>query len=230
MKQYKHYSFDFWQTLYKSNPAFKEERAQYFHDHFNRENKTVDEIKKIFSEIDNMCNVVNEKVGFNIDGFEMYAMVLHRLNYDMSMLGLRDLHAVCHMMDQVFEKNLPTTFDDDTIPVLKELKRRGCTLSILSNTGFVKGYNLKKALIASGIDHLFDFQFYSDEHGVSKPNEFFFRHMLNKVHAIRMHHPILDHEIVHVGDNVQADIKGAKIIGIDSILINRGEKTIKDVL
>lgn len=232
MKQYKHYSFDFWQTLFKSNPAFKEERAQYFHDHFNPDKKTVQEIKKIFSEIDIMCNMVNEKVGSNIDGLEMYAMVLYRLNYDMALLQFRDLHAIYHMMNQIFEKNLPMPFDNDTISVLKELKNRGCTLSILSNTGFVKGVSLKIALTTLGMDRLFDFQIYSDEVGMSKPNEILFRHVLNAIHARRIHNPITDHEIVHVGDNLQADIEGARKVGIDAILINRTipTQTIKDIL
>lgn len=230
MKPYKHYSFDLWQTLFRSNPAFKEERAKYFHDHFNRDKKSVDEIKKIFSDVDNMCNLVNEKIGFNIDGYEMYAMVLYRLNYDMTILQLRDLNSIYHMMNQLFKDHLPTAFDDDTITVLKELRRKGCTLSILSNTGFVKGYILKDALKSLGMNDFFDFQFYSDELGMSKPSQILFRHMLNRIHSMRIHNPITDREIVHIGDNVLADIEGAKQVGIDAILINRGEKTIKDVL
>jgi len=35
MPYYRHYSFDLWLTLIKSNPGFKAERAHYFFENYN---------------------------------------------------------------------------------------------------------------------------------------------------------------------------------------------------
>jgi putative hydrolase of the HAD superfamily len=45
MKTYKHYSFDLWLTLIKSNPIFKKERALFFHQHLNAAKKSIEEVE-----------------------------------------------------------------------------------------------------------------------------------------------------------------------------------------
>lgn len=230
MKQYKHYSFDLWQTLIKSNPLFRQKRAEYFHSHFNRDNKSIQEIQDIISDIDKMVNIINEKTGCCMDALEMYAMLLFRLNYDMKHLLFRDLMAIYHITDQLFFDNPPSLYDEDTQRVLEELKKRGATISILSNTAFVRGTTLKRFLHTNDLWMLVDFEIYSDEAGLSKPNEHLFRHLLQYVHALRKHHPVRDTEIVHVGDSLSADIEGAKRIGIDAIQINSNDKTITHLL
>ena len=72
MQFYKHYSFDLWLTLIKSNPNFKKERALFFHKNFNSKKKNIEEIEKIFRQVDIICNSINEKTGKNIDADEMY--------------------------------------------------------------------------------------------------------------------------------------------------------------
>lgn len=231
MKKYKHYSFDLWLTLIKSNPLFKEMRAQYFFEHFNRQGMSIEEVGSIIKGVDKMCNSVNEKVGYNIDAFEMYTMVLHHLEYDFKNFQFRDIHSIYHNVEQIYFKYPPEFYDNDTKRVLEELKfNQRATLSILSNTGFIKSHTLKQFLVKTGLGRYFDFQIYSDEVGLSKPNEQLFRHMTNAVHAMRQHHPVIDSEIIHIGDNPLADIQGAEKAGIDSFLINSNDKTIKDIL
>ncbi|RYD21052.1 MAG: HAD family hydrolase, partial [Spirochaetia bacterium] len=72
MKKYKHYSFDLWMTLIRSNPAFKLERTRFFYQHFNCKEKTLEEVGLVFRQIDVMCNAINEKTGGNIHAEEMY--------------------------------------------------------------------------------------------------------------------------------------------------------------
>ena len=48
MKTYKHYSFDLWLTLIKSNPTFKKERALFFHKHLNAAGKSLEENTPLF--------------------------------------------------------------------------------------------------------------------------------------------------------------------------------------
>lgn len=41
MQKFKHYSFDLWLTLIKSNPEFKLKRTIFFYDKFNRLKKSL---------------------------------------------------------------------------------------------------------------------------------------------------------------------------------------------
>lgn len=231
MKTYKHYSFDVWLTLIKSDVTFKRKRAEYFHQHFNRSNFLLPAVEGIIKDVDNMCNDVNQLSELNIDTYEMYGMILYRLGYDMKTLQRRDLDSIYHICETLFLQHPPVLYDNSTLFTLKELRKRGATISILSNTAFIRGTTLKKLLETFGINkYLVDFQIYSDEAGLSKPSQHLFREMINMVHAMRKHTPVTDAEIVHVGDSIKADIEGANRAGIDAIQINSNDKTIKDLL
>lgn len=230
MSQYKHYSFDLWLTLIKYNPEFKQKRAEYLYHHFNRNNIPLSEVSSIIREVDVMCNNSNEIVGKNIDAFEMYTMVLYRMGYNLSLLTYRDIQSVYHTIESIFFKYPPVLYSEETMDVLYKLKREGATLSILSNTGFIKGFTLKNVLVELGILQLFSFTLFSDEYGLSKPNNHFYLLLLNAVNKHNKHTPVKQNEILHVGDNEIADYKGAKDAGIDSLLINSNSKTIKHLL
>jgi len=232
MKQYKHYSFDLWQTLIKSDPRFKQYRAEHFHDHFNRGKKTIDQIKLIFKEVDDLVDLINRVVGNNIDAFEMYTMVLHKLGYPMDDFSYRDIQGIYLLMEKLFLQYPATPFDDSTIPTLFELKhRRGCSISILSNTAFLRGSTLRMGLLKNDLHNLIDFQIYSDEINASKPSELPFLALINKTIGYRIHNPITMQDIIHVGDSLVADIAGANRIKMDSFHINSNSgKTIKDLL
>lgn len=230
MKQYKHYSFDLWLTLIKSNPEFKRKRAEYFHSHFNRVNKTIEEIEIIIREIDIMCNWTNETIGGNIDAFEMYSMILHKLDYDLKPLSHRDIQSIYHTIETIFYNYPPVLYDNDTEDILNKLRQRGSTISILSNTGYIKGSTLRKLLFDMNISQLTSFYIYSDEVKCSKPDIKIFNWLTHFVNEFRKFDPILITDIVHVGDNPHADSYGAAQAGLDSILINSNGKTIKDIL
>ena len=227
---YKHYSFDLWGTLIKSNSDYKNERAKYFHDHFNPNKLSLGEVQALIRDIEVMCDYSNELTGKNIHAFEMCSMVLYKLGYDKTHLSLRDIQSLYHQLDRLFEKYPPLTFSKETIRVLKALKEKGCTLSVLSNTAFIKGVSISRFLNYSEFAGLFDFQLYSDDIGISKPNNQLYAHMISCVHAVRKFNPVQHHEIMHVGDNMYADIAGAKKVGIASFQINSNNKTIKDLL
>jgi putative hydrolase of the HAD superfamily len=216
---YQHYSFDLWLTLIKSNPAFKQERASYLQRHFNFKNKALDDVITIFRQVDLMCNLINEKTGKNIDADEMYLMVLSMMNNGESAVWDIDVEQLYADMEALIFTHLPIAYCDNTIGVLAHLKQNGpCTIGILSNTGFIKGVTLRKILHQIGIDEYIDFQLYSDETGMSKPNPAFFKLMLEKLKAY--HTEINFNRVIHIGDNPVADIAGATAVGIHSQLVN----------
>ena len=231
MSYYQHYSFDLWLTLIKSDPEFKIQRAHFFHQNFNNTGKSVDDISKIFRQVDLMCNAVNEKTGKNIDADEMYLMVISLINGDRLNIDDIDYPALHLQMEELLFKHPPLVYADVTIEVLHHLKQKsGATFSLLSNTGYITGKTLRKVLALYGLDNYFDFQLYSDEAGLSKPNHEFFKVMLNNIDICNVGKNIPLNSIIHIGDNPKNDIKPASETGISSLLINSNNNTILSLI
>jgi putative hydrolase of the HAD superfamily len=231
MPYYQHYSFDLWLTLLKSNPDFKAERARYFHKNHNALGKTEDDIAKIFRQVDLMVNAVNEKSGKNIDADEMYLMVInfiHDGTADLDELDTDHLHA---KMEELLFSYPPQLYSRVTFSSLQHLKQHsGATFSLLSNTGYITGKTLRKVLALHKLNDFFDFQLYSDEAGMSKPNREFFNVMLKNIDIVNPGKSIPLTDIIHIGDNPKNDVKPAIETGIDSLLINSNKKTILSLI
>jgi putative hydrolase of the HAD superfamily len=235
--KYKHYSFDLWLTLIKSDPKFKQERDKYFYTHFNRGVQfSQEEVSAIIRDIDITCNAVNEIAGGSISPLEMYAMILRKLNYPTENLGINDLFAIYHKIEALFFKHPPQPYCKDTIPTLLKLKEKGASLSLISNTGFISGDTLDRLFDAhfplhvAGVSmkNLFSFRLYSDRFQCSKPSRKFFQLMEDL--CGNLHQLTAKDKILHVGDNPFADGEGAKRAGLDHYIINSNKQTIKDLL
>lgn len=230
MPFYKHYSFDLWLTLIKSNPVFKQERARVFYERYNRKGKSLEEVSAVFRQVDLMVNSINEKTGKNVDAEEMYLMVISIINDFSTDFADIDVDVLYADMEQLIMENMPLVYCGDSLGVLYKLKESGLsTTSLLSNTGFIRGVTLRKILAELRLDELLDFQLYSDEVRMSKPNAQFFKLMLDTID--RNKHIELDlAEVIHIGDNPHADVKGAEALGIKSLLINSNHLSIKELL
>ncbi|WP_134203445.1 HAD family hydrolase [Pedobacter suwonensis] len=230
MAFYKHYSFDLWLTLIKSNPTYKQKRVQYFFRNFNSKHKSIDEISITFRQVDLMVNAINEKAGKNVDADEMYLMIISMINdFDFNFNDV-DLKVLDEDMEQIVFNHMPQLYCDDCLRVLAKIKDSGnSSTNILSNTGFIKGKTLKKVINHLGIGQYIDFQLYSDEVRMSKPNAGFFQLMLDRIDRTK-HPELLLTDVIHVGDNPHADIRGAEAIGINSMLINSNKLSILNLL
>jgi len=228
MALYKHYSFDLWLTLIKSNPLFKQRRSLLFHRQFNTLNKPLSEVERIFRQVDLMCNSINETTGKNIDADEMYLMVICMINDNQICLPDIDMNGLYKQTEELLFECMPLLYCNNTAEVLSQIKRQpDTTLSILSNTGFIRGVTLRKVLSQLGIGQYFDFQLYSDEAGLSKPNRAFFQLMLNEISALRN---VSLNQVIHIGDNPKADVWGANAMGINSLLVNSNNTSIKQLI
>ncbi|KLT65496.1 HAD family hydrolase [Pedobacter sp. BMA] len=230
MAFYKHYSFDLWLTLIKSNPTFKLERSRYFFEKFNSKNKTIEEVSSIVRRVDLMVNAMNEKTGKNVDADEMHLIVISMINdynFSFSEINLEQIYAD---IEALFFEFMPLVYCENCLPVLAKIQdSRSSTVNILSNTGFIRGHTLRQVIQQLGIAPFIDFQLYSDEVRMSKPSAGFFQLMLNGI--CRKTHPDLQlSDVMHVGDNPVADVLGAKNIGINSMLINSNKQSILTLL
>lgn len=177
-----------------------------------------------------MVNSINEKTGKNIDAEEMYLMVISIINDYSTAFQDIDIDELYDRMEILLLENMPLIYCPDSMGVLHRLKEPGMSsISLLSNTGFIKGRTLRKILNHLELDKLLDFQLYSDEVRMSKPNLKFFQLMLDTIDR-KKHVELGLHEILHVGDNPLADVKGAEAVGIKSLLINSNHLTISSLL
>ena len=226
---YLHYSFDLWYTLIRSNPEFKITRAKYFYEKYNFSGISLDDVKSIFRQIDLMSNVINQKTGRNLTSVEMYLMVIYLMNQDEKIVNQIDLIELDTIMEEIFLKYPASLFDSNTYRVLNELKEKNKSLSILSNTAFIKGRTLRLLLKMLNVDQLFDFQIYSDELGFSKPDKYIFQTLHQNVNKL-WNYLMPNKNIIHIGDNILADSNGAALYGIDALIINTNNQTILKVL
>jgi putative hydrolase of the HAD superfamily len=218
--KYKHYSFDLWLTLIKSNPEFKRKRAEFFCEKFNPTNKTVEEIEQIIREIDVIGTMTNEVVGKNIDPYELLSFILLKLNYNHFNYQL--LEVIYKKLEKIFLQYHPVLMTPETKNILSELWKDKATLSILSNTGFITGKTLYQVLSNLEINHYSSFAIFSDQIGISKPNRMIFNLLVDRVRKLRQGEYIQSEHILHVGDNETADVWGARQVGIESLLIKDG--------
>jgi len=231
MTYYQHYSFDLWLTLIKSNPEFKVERAKIFQRDYNSPGKSYDEVAKAFRQVDLMCNAVNEHTGKNIDADEMYLMVISIVNDNQLNFDDIDTSKLYRGMESLLFNYMPLPYADVTIETLDHLKNKsGSTFSLLSNTGFIKGETLRKVLVEMNIAQYFNFQLYSDEVGMSKPNPELFDLMLNEIQNINYPKEITLNNIIHIGDNPKNDTAAAEAAGIKSLLVNSNNQPITSLL
>ncbi|MCI4371746.1 MAG: HAD family hydrolase [Thermoplasmata archaeon] len=109
---------------------------------------------------------------------------------------------------------LPSLFSGirETLAALKE---RRLAIGLISNTGRTWGRYLTKVQEALGIGPPFDVSVYSDERRVRKPD----RRMFDAALAGFRLKPA---EVVHIGDDVTADVAGAKAAGMRAIWFNTG--------
>lgn len=231
MKHISHFSFDLWFTLIKSNQTFKKERARYFFKHLNTLKKDIQEVERIFRQVDIMCNAINEKTGNNIAAEEMYLMVIYQLNNSLIELNTTDINNLYTEMEALFLNYPPVLFSLETKDCLEKIKQDSDnTINILSNTAFIKGCTLKSTLHHLDIHKYFNFQIYSDEIGYSKPNPLLFNILLDTIFTLKKNKQFNLKEIIHIGDNPIADIFGAELVGINAFQINTNDKLITHLL
>ncbi len=99
--------------------------------------------------------------------------------------------------------------------VLATLKRHGYRIGLISNTGRTWGRFLRPIQDDLGIGKYFDDRVFSDELGVRKPEPGIFESALS-------HLGLRPEEVVHVGDDLEADVAGSKALGLRAVWFDVG--------
>ena len=102
------------------------------------------------------------------------------------------------------------------LETLRALKAGGYRLAIISNTGRTWGRFLRQIQEKVGLADLFDRRTFSDEERVRKPAREIFERTLERL-------GLPPEEAVHVGDDVDADVRGAKAVGMRTVWYDTGK-------
>ena len=98
----------------------------------------------------------------------------------------------------------------DTVPTLQVLEQRGMELGLVSNFDS----RLYEILIGLGIDRFFDSVTLSSFVGAAKPSPHIFQRALAK-------HAVSPEQVLHVGNSLQEDVRGATAAGLQAVLLDR---------
>ncbi|KAJ9441567.1 putative uncharacterized hydrolase C7D4.05 [Diplonema papillatum] len=111
---------------------------------------------------------------------------------------------------------------DDVKPFLQFAKDRGLCLGVVTNNSHRV---IDSTLPLLGVSGMFDFFLCSRDVGVDKPEAGIFHEAVRRgsAHVRNGGAPLANHEVLHIGDNVRADYRGARGSGLHSILLRRNE-------
>jgi putative hydrolase of the HAD superfamily len=104
----------------------------------------------------------------------------------------------------------------DSLPVMIEMRNSGYTLGLVTNAQKVFTAN---ELRISGLQHYFKHMVFSTRYGITKPD----RRLFLVVCAML---DVAPENAIYIGDNPHNDVKGAKEIGMTSILLSRQLKSV----
>lgn len=100
---------------------------------------------------------------------------------------------------------------EDVLPTLDALRRRGLTIGVLTN---VPSQERADSLLSDALRDRIDFMVTSTEAGAPKPHPQIFQLALRRANA-------RPEEALHVGDQYDADVAGARAVGIPVLLLDR---------
>jgi FMN phosphatase YigB (HAD superfamily) len=216
----KHVSLDAWNTILIPSKEYARRRTNILANVFNCSGEFA---KRVYTNIKHKFDEKAERDGEAFTVEYIYNELIAAFPNCDSQIGPDEL---CRSyFEPTFIENPPTILNE-TINAVNDLKSRGITVSIASNTNFISGRVLSKIIRRSNM--IFDFMLFSDlmppvsnEFGYkmpAKPNPAFF-HMVQKYANVLHAEGIEKSEIVHIGDSDVCDFQGASKFGLQARLL-----------
>jgi len=203
-------SFDLWNTLYydyKVNYSRHDMRVKYFREALLRNGydgqlDIEGSFKHCWEHFDNVWK--NEHRTMN--AVELLQIGCKWLGVTLPETDFEDLSAY---FEEILLEQPPVLFEG-VKEIVPELAKR-FKLGITSDTAYTSGRVLRKLLEKDGLLKHFSAFTFSDEVGRSKPHEDAFRSTLSQL-------GVKPEEAIHVGDNENTDIIGAKRAGMKTVM------------
>lgn len=205
-------SFDFWNTLFLGNDESAKKRTEYrvevIYNFAISKNIILEKsnIKKSIIKAWNYFEYIWLNLNRTLTTKELILFILNELsikNFNFNEL----INLENNMASAIL--HYPPPFTEKEIPFILKNLSKDYKLAIISDTGFSHGSTLRKFLKLKGVLHYFEKFSFSDELNSSKPD--------SKVYFNILGNEKPEH-LLHVGDLLETDIKGAKNIGAFAVL------------
>ncbi len=201
-------SYDIWKTLIKSNPVYVQARATMIAETLGFEDRV--------PEVKNALRVACDELDGHTDLTGIQHGVLERLQLTAKLLDVtqppeRELEQLVDRLSDEHIEILPVLTESTVPDTLRQLHELGMKVGVISNTGMTEGRTLRAIFERLGIRQYVDYEIFSDEVGIAKPDMAIFTKLAEQA-------DIEPSSIIHIGDNELADFGGATSKGLHALL------------
>jgi putative hydrolase of the HAD superfamily len=105
----------------------------------------------------------------------------------------------------------PATLNAEAPELLQRLRKRNLKIGLICNTGRGPGHSLRELMRRESVLDYFDATVFSDEIGYGKPDPRIFLTAAERL-------GLQPSNILHVGDNIENDVRGAQSAGMKTLL------------
>ncbi len=219
MTRFKALTFDLWDTLIqevpRKNPALGKMRVREMRSklHSFRHDYTIEAMEQAYKKSGEYCDEIwGRKKDIPVDDHLIFMLTCIDPKLP-SLLRKEEYEGIKRVYTGTLLRHPPVLLEGADI-VLRELDDRGYRIGMISNTGRTPGDILRVILAKLKIDHYFDHMTFSNEVLVRKPDKGIFLHTLKEMHTAPK-------SSMHIGDDIEADYKGATAVGMKAILLDR---------
>lgn len=214
-------TFDLWQTLILETPEDlrrgRELRLEGVREVLKEKGYTVSpaELEEAYRVVGRRLETIWQNQ-VDISPGEQVQLLLHSLDPELPLsFGEEMMRKLEEAYASPVLKIMPA-LNDGAAETLKTLQERGVKLGLICNTGRTPGAMLRIVLERLGILSFFDALSFSNELRLRKPNPRIFIHTLGPL-------GVEPSRALHVGDDPQTDIGGAKRAGMLALWLRQGE-------
>ncbi|MEI6045875.1 MAG: HAD family hydrolase [Chloroflexota bacterium] len=195
-------SFDLWGTLiWGGNPEYRQGKLAIFQKYLETE-ATLGTIRRFAAKADNYFNILSEEEGIDYSFRARIGWIHERVDSRIPTLSHEIFEQIEAALGKLIALHPPFLIEKDLPQTLQLLKESGYQLGVISNSGTITGKNMRRALKVLGLVDFFDLLVFSEEVRIAKPHPGMFNYIITKME-------LAPSELLHIGDNLRADVGGA---------------------
>ena len=212
-------TFDFWETLFMDTPELdrqrNELRCQGLRENLSKlgVEVSIEDIADGFRESTTWLANIWKK-GEQVSTLEQIRYIVNHATKNRPIL-LTDPEVLMRLEESYWSPSLtaPATLNADAPKVLQRLSERSLKIGLICNTGRGPGRALRELMRREGVLDYFDATIFSDEVGYGKPDTRIFLTAAKRL-------GLEPSDILHVGDNIENDVRGAQSAGMKTLLFD----------
>jgi putative hydrolase of the HAD superfamily len=210
-------TFDFWETLFMDTPEWDRQRdelrCQGLKENLAKQgvNVSIQDLADAFKQ-STVWLVDIWKRGEQISTLEQIRYIVNHATKNQTAFPA-DSEFLGRLEESYWGPSLavPATLNTEAPEVLRKLNDRGLKIGLICNTGRGPGHALRELMRRESVLDYFGATVFSDEVGYGKPDKRIFLAAAKKL-------GLKPNNILHVGDNIENDVRGAQSAGMRTLL------------